>query len=80
VGIREAVRPPELDDECNRALHRLYEVWAADAEQVLERSRRLAVSGRPVANAEDLEDAYGRVRGRLGLTPEMISRAMDQGG
>jgi hypothetical protein len=69
---------PELDDQRNRAMYGIYEAWAADAEQVLERSRRLAASGRPVANAEDLEHAYGRVRARLGLTPEMLSRAAEQ--
>jgi len=31
-----------------------------------------------VANAEALEDAYGRTRARLKLTPEMIARSMEQ--
>jgi hypothetical protein len=69
---------PALDDERNRSMFAMYENWAADARQVLDRVRQMAASGRSIANLEDLEDAYGRVRARLGLTPEMVSQAMAQ--
>jgi hypothetical protein len=73
-----ACATPALDDERNRSMYGTYQAWAQDAEQVLDRVQALAASGRSVANAEDLEEAYARVRARLGLTPEMVSHAMDQ--
>jgi len=69
---------PALDDERNRSMYGMYENWAEDAKEVLARVRSCAASGRAVANAGDLEDAYARVRARLGLTPEMVSHAMEQ--
>ena len=70
--------PGGLGLEVTRSLYSMYEKWAADAEQVLARTRHLASGGRIVASAESLEDAYGRVRARLKLTPDMLARAMEQ--
>src|SRR5207302_807906 len=66
------------EDTVNRSLYAIYEKWAEEAGQILDRTRRLGAAGRPVENAEALEDAYARVRARLKLTPEMIARAMEQ--
>ncbi len=62
----------------NRSLYQLYQDWAKEAEQVLIRTRQLTHAGHAVANAEALEDAFGRVRGRLNMTPEMFDRAREQ--
>jgi hypothetical protein len=70
--------PGGLGLEVTRSLYSMYEKWAADAEQVLARTRELATQGWAVASAESLEDAYGRVKARLKLTPEMVARAMEQ--
>ncbi len=45
-----------------RSIYALHEAWAADAEQVLIRLRRLAASGQPVSGVEALEDALGSAR------------------
>lgn len=70
--------PSGLGLEVTRSLYSMYEKWAADAEQVLARTRHLASEGRAVTNADSLEDAYGRVKARLKLTPDMVARAVEQ--
>lgn len=75
--------PVEWDDagnalEITRSIHGLFERWAAEAEQVLTRTRKLTATGRNIPGAEMLEDAYGKVSARLKLTPEMIAQAVHQ--
>lgn len=69
---------PATDDKINRLLDEIYRAWAAEAEQVLERIRRLRAAGHRLEHAEALEKAYGCARARLELTPEMIARATQQ--
>ena len=64
--------------EIARTIHRMFEQWAAEAEQVLLRMRNLAAEGHQVGPLESVEDAYGQVRARLALTPEQTARALDQ--
>jgi hypothetical protein len=59
------------------SVYRLYEQWAGEAEQILRRVRPLVSSGQSIASAASLEDVYGRVQARLGLTPEKIARAIE---
>jgi hypothetical protein len=73
-----ACATPALDDERNRSIYGIYQTWAPDAEQVLGRLRGLAASGQTIENLDDLDEAYARVRARLGSTPEMVSHAMEQ--
>ena len=73
--------PSEYDAagmEVARTIHRMFEQWAADAEQVLLRMRKLAAEGLPVGQIELIEDACGRVRARLSLTPEETAHALEQ--
>lgn len=67
---------PATATEVEKSIYRLFESWAADAEQVLLRLRWLAAAGRPVAGA--LEDAYGLAAARLRFTPERLATAMEQ--
>lgn len=62
----------------NRSLYDVYQAWAADAEQVLARTRALVKAGCCVQNADDLEHAVGRVQARLNMTPEKFDRAREQ--
>lgn len=66
--------------EITRSIYALFEDWAAEAEQVLIRTRPRSASGHTVPGAEALEDAYGAARARLELTPERVARAMGQVG
>ena len=82
VQYEDDLTPANRDDEgvaleIARSIHGLFQEWAAEAEQVLARTRQRASAGHRVANAEALEDAYGRTRARLKLTPEMIARSME---
>lgn len=61
-----------------RSVWQLFDGWARDAVQVLERVRECIGRGEAVASGEALEDAYGRVRARLGVTPEQILRGLQQ--
>ena len=69
---------PAEQSRVNRSLYEVYQKWAAEAEQVLVRTRRLAEAGCQIGNAEELEDAFGRVQARLKMTPEMFDRAREQ--
>jgi hypothetical protein len=59
------------------SVYRLYEQWAGEAEQILRRMRPLVSNGQSLPSAASLEDAYGRVQARLGLTPEKIARGIE---
>jgi hypothetical protein len=81
--FQEEFAPANWDDpaaamEVETSIYRLFEAWAAEAEQVLVRLRRLAAAGHPVAGAEALEDACGQAAARLRFTPERMARAMEQ--
>jgi phage/plasmid-associated DNA primase len=69
---------PALESQFNQSIYRIYQEWAADAEQILQRTRSLAARGYPVENGRALEDAHGRVGARLKLTPQMLARATEQ--
>lgn len=69
---------PETEAKIDQSLYEMYQTWVADAEQVLERTRKLAAGGYSVDGAQALEDAHGQARARLKLTPEMIARATQQ--
>lgn len=73
-----AFRNPADEARVNRALYEAYQQWAADADRVLARARELAAAGFPVQQAEALEQAHGRARARLKLTPERMERATAQ--
>ncbi len=64
--------------EIERSVYRLHGEWAAEAEQVLVRIRRLIASGLQVPDAAAMEDAYASALSRLKFTPEKIARGMDQ--
>jgi hypothetical protein len=69
---------PAEESRVNRSLYQVYQKWAAEAEQVLLRSRQLGHGRGCVENAEVLEDAFGRVSARLLMTPEKFDRAREQ--
>jgi hypothetical protein len=71
-------RDRELHRSLTRSIYELYQQWATEADQVLERVRALAGAGNPVLDAEKLERACGSVQARLQLTPEQIERATEQ--
>ncbi len=64
--------------EIDRSIYALHADWAAEADQILQRVRRLAESGHPVPKTDELQDALGLTRARLELTPETIAGAMDR--
>jgi hypothetical protein len=61
-----------------RSVWRLYFQWADEAEQVLERADALARPDRRIAGLKELNEAFGRARARLTVTPEQIARAKEQ--
>lgn len=69
---------PAEQSRVNRSLYEVHQKWAADAEQVLLRTRQLASVGLSVEDAEALEHAFGRVQARLKMTPEMFDRSREQ--
>jgi hypothetical protein len=71
-------RVPDLHQNLTRSLYGLYQQWATDAGQVLERVRALTAAGSLVTDAHQLEDAYGSASARLQLTPNQIERATAQ--
>jgi hypothetical protein len=71
-------RSDETELELLRSIWRLYDSWAQETEQLLERTHKLAAAGKQVASAGTLEDEYGWVRARLGLTPERIMHSRRQ--
>jgi hypothetical protein len=77
IGSLEHITPQKLVD-VSRSVYEMYEAWAREAEQVLSRIRHFSSAGYPVSRSEDLEDAYAKVSNRLALTPEKISRAIEQ--
>ena len=58
-----------------RALWQLYRQWADDAEQVLARAKSVDKS---LQDIDRLDDAVGRVRARLSISPDQTIRAMEQ--
>jgi hypothetical protein len=71
-------RNAELHARLTREVYALYQQWAVDAREVLDRVSPFAQDKAAVQGLSELEDAYWRVKARLKLTPEMIERAMDQ--
>lgn len=69
---------PAQELERDRAVWRLYAEWADDAEQVLSRARARAAAGAPILGLDRLDDAIGRVRARLSVTPEQLASAREQ--
>jgi predicted transcriptional regulator len=64
--------------EIERSIYSLYQEWAAEAEQVLVRIRRLLASGFDVKDAEAMENAYASTLSRLKFTPERTARGIEQ--
>jgi hypothetical protein len=77
VSRIEAVTP-EVENTVNRALYEVYQRWAADAEQVLARTRQLAGHAHLAIDLQALEHAYARAQARLKLTPPMMEQAMQK--
>jgi hypothetical protein len=71
-------RDADLHRNLTRSLHGLYQQWARDAEEVVERVRSLSAAGTPVAGADQLEEACGSVLARLQLAPDQIERGTAQ--
>lgn len=75
--------PVDWDDgqtamEIERSIYSLHEEWAAEAEQVLLRVRRLAAQGLHVKDAGAMEDAYASGLARLKFTAEKTARGIQQ--
>ena len=64
--------------EIEQSIYSLHQEWAAAAEQVLVRVRRLVAAGLTVNDAQVLEDAYASTLSRLKFTPEKTARGIDQ--
>ena len=64
--------------EIDRSIYSLHQEWAAAAEQVLVRVRRLVAAGLTVSDAQEMEDAYASTLSRLKFTPEKTARGIDQ--
>ena len=64
--------------EVERSIYSLHREWAAAAEQVLVRVRRLVAEGLTVNDAEQMEDAYASTLSRLKFTPEKTARGVEQ--
>jgi hypothetical protein len=73
-----AAVPDRVAPEIEQAVWRLYDQWAADADQTLARVRIIDGRGGRVADADRLLDALGRVRARLAVTPERLAAARAQ--
>lgn len=69
---------PALELEILRLIWRLYEEWATEADNVFARASALKRSGIPVPATDQLDDAIGRTRARLSITPEQIARSREQ--
>jgi hypothetical protein len=71
-------RDPAHELEVRRTVWSLYADWADEADLVLSRARSSAAAGGAVAPAADrLDQAIGRVRARLSVTPEQTARAIE---
>ena len=75
LGVK---RQPVADLAARRSVWDMLAAWADDAEQVLVRAKSVARSGAPVPGTDQLDDAIGRVRARLTVTPEQIVIAKEQ--
>ena len=64
--------------EIERSIYSLHQEWAAAAEQVLVRVRRLVAAGLTVNGTREMEDAYAFTLSRLKFTPEKTARGIDQ--
>ena len=76
--LAQGWRDAELHSRLTREVYALYEQWAAEAKEVLERVAQYAQRKSNIKRLSDLEGAYLRVRARLKLTPEQIERATAQ--
>jgi hypothetical protein len=73
-----AQRHPDADLAVRRSVWEMFAAWTDDAEQVLARAKSVARTGVPVSGADQLDDAIGRVRARLTVTPEQVLAAKEQ--
>jgi hypothetical protein len=78
VFVFGALRPHDLDLAARRSVWEMFAAWADDAEQVLARAKSVARAGVPISGADQLDDAIGRVRARLTVTPEQVLAAKEQ--
>jgi hypothetical protein len=69
---------PAQELERDRAVWQLYSAWADEAEQVLSRASARAAAGAAIKGLDRLDDAIGRTRARLSVTPEQIARGREQ--
>jgi hypothetical protein len=69
---------PELELELWKSLWSRHRQWADEAEQVLDRVRRMGEGSDRVADFNRLESAYARTMARLSATPERLASAMGQ--
>jgi hypothetical protein len=64
--------------DIERSIYSLHQEWAAAAEQVLLRVRRLLAAGLTVNGTQEMEDAFASTLSRLKFTPEKTARGIDQ--
>jgi hypothetical protein len=76
--LAQGWRDAELHSRLTREVYSLYEQWAVETKEVLERVAEYTKSKLTIKGQSDLEGAYLRVRARLKLTPEQIERATAQ--
>jgi hypothetical protein len=76
--------PKEIEDDDAACLKLLQAIWGAfrrwakEAEEVLDRIKRLESMGHRVAGSEQLRDCLGRASARLTVTPEEIIESHQQ--
>ncbi len=70
--------PPPLTPALGDSLHDLYCQWITEADAVAVRARVLRDQGVRIAAADQLDDALGRTRARVVVSPEQIASATAQ--
>ncbi|HSU69403.1 MAG TPA: hypothetical protein VLJ39_21130 [Tepidisphaeraceae bacterium] len=83
LRIEQEFLPSEWADpaagmELERSIYSLHRQWASEAEEVLQRVRRLVALGASVKDFEAIENAYASTIARLKLTPERTARGLTQ--
>jgi hypothetical protein len=76
--VPKRTTPAESELELRRLVWRLFNDWADDAEQLWNRVKALKKSSVSYNGAERLEEAIGKTKARLNVTPEQLSAAVAQ--
>ena len=69
---------PAQELERDRAVWQRYSEWTDEAEQVLSRARARVAAGTAIEGLDRLDDAIGRTRARLSVTPEQLAKGREQ--